>query len=78
MPRRYTSRRVRAAPRRAAARRRTSVAKPYGGSRYGNDAFVKVEAIEPLGTTAASATEVFSTMRTGQGASLVTGNTYLS
>ena len=78
MPRRYTSKRVRAAPRRAVARRRPTVGKPYGGSRYGNDAFVKCEAIEPLGTTAASATEVFSTMRVGQGASLVTGNTYLS
>ena len=63
MPRRYTSKKVRAAPRRAAVRRRSTVTKPYGGSRYGNDAFVKVEALEPLGTNAVSATEVFSTMR---------------
>ncbi len=28
---------------------RSSVKKPYGGQRYGNDAFVKIEAIEPLG-----------------------------
>lgn len=78
MPKASSSKARRATHRAAPRRRRTTVAKPYGGSRYGNDAFVKVEAIEPLGTTAASATEVFSTMRTGQGASLVTGNTYLS
>lgn len=34
--------------------------KPYGGSRYGNDAFVKVEALENLANTG---NEVFSTMR---------------
>ncbi len=37
--------------------------KPYGGSRYGNDAFVKVEAIENLSNTG---NEVFSTMRVSQ------------
>lgn len=43
---------------------RASVKKPYGGSRYGNDAFVKVEAIEQLSVTAgALAGQVFSTMR---------------
>lgn len=41
-----------------------SVRKPYGGSRYGNDAFVKVEAIEPLATPAVgNSIDVFSTMR---------------
>lgn len=34
------------APRKYA--KKASNKKPYGGSRYGNDAFVKVEAIEPL------------------------------
>lgn len=43
---RMTVRRAKAAP------RRSTVAKPYGGSRYGNDAFVKIEAIEPLATIA--------------------------
>jgi len=45
-------------------RRRTygaTVKKPYGGSRYGNDAFVKVENIENLSVTAGP--DVFSTMR---------------
>jgi len=45
-------------------RRGATVKKPYGGSRYGNDAFVKVEAIEPLSVTAGVlAGQVFSTMR---------------
>ena len=43
----YTRRYV---PRRGGA----TVKKPYTGHRYGNDAFVKVEAIEPLSTTALS------------------------
>lgn len=77
MPKASTSKRVRAAPRRSAYRRRATVAKPYGGSRYGNDAFVKCEAIEPLGTNAVSATEVFSTMRVNNGANPTPGNTYL-
>jgi len=49
--------------RRYVPRRRTygaTTRKPYGGSRYGNDAFVKVEAIENLSNTG---NEVFSTMR---------------
>ena len=59
-------------------RRRTygaTVKKPYGGHRYGNDAFVKVEAIEPLAANAAS-NEVFSTMRVVDGGP-APGNTYL-
>lgn len=40
-----------------------TVRKPYGGSKYGNDAFVKVEAIEPLATLAGVPNNVFSTMR---------------
>lgn len=52
----------RAAPKRRTVRRAGStVRKPYGGSRYGNDAYVKVEDLAPLSVTAAS--EVFSTMR---------------
>ena len=46
----YTSKRKSYVP-----RKRTygaTVKKPYGGHRYGNDAFVKVEAIEPLATPA--------------------------
>lgn len=31
--------------------KRATVKKPYGNSRYGNDAFVKVENTEPLSTT---------------------------
>ena len=49
--------------RRYVPRRRTygaTTRKPYGGSKYGNDAFVKVEAIENLSNTG---NEVFSTMR---------------
>lgn len=68
--------------RRAAPRRRTggsTVKKPYGGSKYGNDAFVKVEKLAPLSVTALG--EVFSTMRvvknpTG-GPSQAPGNSYL-
>jgi hypothetical protein len=41
--------------RRYPAKRGPTVKKPYGGSRYGNDAFVKVENTEPLATTAVSA-----------------------
>jgi len=48
---------------RKAAPRRTSTKKPYGGSRYGNDAFVKIENVEPLATLAGTTGEVFSTMR---------------
>lgn len=33
------------------SKRRSTVKKPYGNSRYGNDAYVKVESIEPLATT---------------------------
>lgn len=38
--------------RKAYPSRRSTVKKPYGNSRYGNDAFVKVENIEPLATSA--------------------------
>ena len=56
---RMTTRRARAMP-----SRRSTVAKPYGGSRYGNDAYVKVEALEPLATDAAgNGVDIFSTMR---------------
>jgi len=63
--------------RRYVPRRRTgaTVKKPYGGSRYGNDAFVKVEAIENLSNTG---DQVFSTMRTTQSFSPSPGNTYLT
>jgi len=64
-----------------APRRRTgaSVKKPYGGSRYGNDAFIKVEAIEPLANIGPNG-EVFATMRVianPSGGSPIPGNTYL-
>lgn len=49
MPRKMSTRR--AAPRRRATRGST-VRKPYGGSKYGNDAYVKVEDINPLSVTA--------------------------
>jgi len=65
----YTRRYV---PRRGGA----TVRKPYTGNRYGNDAFVKVEAIEPISTTSLS-NEVFSTMRVSDGAPGTPGNTYL-
>lgn len=67
--------------RRAYAPRRRSgatVRKPYGGSKYGNDAFVKVEAIEPLGTLVGVPNNVFSTMRVNDPPSPVSpGNVYL-
>ena len=47
----YTSKRKAYVPRRRGYGGAT-VRKPYGGHRYGNDAFVKVEAIEPLATPA--------------------------
>jgi len=59
------------------ARRRATVRKPYGGSRYGNDAFVKVEAIDNLSAT--TATQVYSTMRVNApGGINIPGNSYLS
>jgi len=61
-------------------RKRTSGAtarKPYGGSRYGNDAFVKVERIENLATPGGNVGEVFSTMRVVDGANNVAGNSYI-
>lgn len=54
-----------------------SVKKPYGGSRYGNDAFVKVENIEPLSTSATNAAQVFSTMRVNNPGAGGPGNVYL-
>ncbi|AXH79479.1 MAG: hypothetical protein [Circular genetic element sp.] len=69
--------------RKSAPRRRTgpTVKKPYGGSRYGNDAFIKVEAIEPLANIGPNG-QIFATMRVnanpnGQGAN-TPGNSYLS
>jgi len=59
MPKRsYTTKRSSYVPRRRAA----TVRKPYVNNRYGNDAFVKVEAVEPLGTVLAGV-QVFATMR---------------
>jgi len=58
-------------------KRTATVRKPYGGSKYGNDAFVKVEAIEPLGTLAGIANNVFSTMRVNAPLALQPGNVYL-
>jgi len=73
MPKRsYTTKRAYVPRRRTTA----TVKKPYSGHRYGNDAFVKVEAIEPISTTALS-NEVFSTMRVNDGAPGTAGNTYL-
>lgn len=57
-------------------RKGASVRRPYGGSRYGNDAFVKVEVIEPLATQAGIANNVFSTMRVNT-PSVSVGNSYL-
>ena len=71
----YTSKRKSYVP-----RKRTSGAttrKPYGGSRYGNDAFVKIERIENLATPGGNVGEVFSTMRVCDGAANTSGNTYL-
>lgn len=56
-------------------RRGATVAKPYGGGRYGNDAFIKIEAIEPLATDA-TANECFATMRVTPPSNAV-GNTWL-
>lgn len=72
----YTSRRATYVPRRRGRPSGASTKKPYGGQRYGNDAFVKVEAIEPISTTALGS-EVFSTMRVNDGATGTAGNTYL-
>jgi len=53
---------------------RRTVRKPYG-DRYGNDAFVKCENVEPLATSVATE-EVFSTMRVNSPVA-GPGNTYL-
>lgn len=60
--------------------RRATVRKPYGGSRYGNDAFVKVEKIVNLSTSTGTVVgEVFSTMRQDQVPTGATpGNSYLA
>jgi len=72
----YTSRsRSAYVPRRRSRMTGTSVRKPYGGSRYGNDAYVKVEAIDNLSTTVGN--EVFSTMRVSSVIGTSPGNTYL-
>lgn len=72
----YTSRtRTSYVPRRRGCPTGTSVRKPYGGSRYGNDAYVKVEAIENLSNTVGN--EVFSTMRVSQVVAPSPGNSYL-
>ena len=59
--------------------KRSTVKKPYGNSRYGNDAFVKIEAIEPLAIPAAANGQFFSTMRVSQSpGGTTTGNVYLT
>jgi len=77
MPKRsYTTKRSSYVPRRRSTA--ASARKPYGGSRYGNDAFIKVEKIEPLGTGALGTINVFSTMRTiANPGGATPGNTYL-
>jgi len=71
---RMTARSHKATPRRRGA----TVTKPYGGSRYGNDAYVKVEAIEPLATSAVgNSIDVFSTMRVNIPQTVSPGNSYL-
>lgn len=57
-------------------RKGATTRRPYGGSRYGNDAFVKVEVIEPLATQAGIPNNVFSTMRVNT-PSVSVGNSYL-
>jgi len=69
---RMTTRRAKAAP-----ARRATVRKPYGDSRYGNDAFIKVEAVEPIGTGIGNNSQVFSTMRVNEPQGVSPGNTYL-
>jgi len=56
-------------------RRGATVKKPYGGGRYGNDAYIKIEAIEPLATDA-NPSEVFATMRVSAPGAAA-GNTWL-
>jgi len=56
-------------------RRRATVRKPYTNSRYGNDAFVKVEEIAPL-ASAANSPNVYSTMRVNS-VLAANGNQYL-
>jgi len=66
---------ARYAPKRTSYRR--TVKHPYG-NRYGNDAFVKCETIEPLATGGVGSEEnVFSTMRVNSPAAISPGNTYL-
>lgn len=69
----YTAKRRTYVPRRRAYGGATT-RKPYGGSRYGNDAFVKVESIQNLSNTG---TNVFSTMRVSPTQFNSPGNTYL-
>ncbi|AXQ65291.1 MAG: hypothetical protein [Circular genetic element sp.] len=62
-------------------RKAATAKKPYGGSRYGNDAFVKVEYINNLATNPPTGSpplggEVFSTMRVDRETG-TDGNTYL-
>jgi len=71
----YTSKRKSYVPRRRTGG--ATVRKPYGGSRYGNDAFVKVEAIQNLATPGGGVGDVFSTMRVCDGNPGTPGNTYL-
>lgn len=73
MPKTYSKRSTKRTYTRKAA---ASVRKPYGGGRYGNDAFVKVESIQPLAVLANTTNEIFSTMRVNDGA-VGDGNVYL-
>jgi len=71
MPKRsYTTKRSTYVP-----RRRATVKKPYTNSRYGNDAFVKIEEIAPLASSAATP-NVYSTMRVNS-VLAAQGNQYL-
>lgn len=51
--------------------------RPYGGSRYGNDAFVKVEAIEALTPNGGALQNTFATMRVSVPDVASPGNTWL-
>lgn len=75
MPKSYPSRaRATYVPRRRT--KAPTVRRPYGGSRYGNDSFVKIEAIEPL-ALAAGGVDVFATMRVNDSPGASPGNQYL-
>ncbi len=51
----------------------STTARPYGGSRYGNDAYVKVENIEPL-VSEDTLGQVYANMRTTGSSTDYNGN----